>query len=100
MTTLHSESRTVFVVDQQVLCSPLCCCLARKHAAAPALALFLSLARSVSTSPGQREATEKILKSGRQSKADGNANEASKTKIHNRDGMQSEEEYNKVNKKA
>lgn len=73
---------------------------ARRHAAAPALALFLSLARSVSTSPGQREATEKILKSGRQSKADGNANEASKTKIHNRDGMQSEEEYNKVNKKA
>lgn len=39
----------------------------------------------------------KIIKSGRQSEANGNANEASKTKIHNRDGMQSEE-YNKVNK--
>lgn len=40
-----------------------------------------------------------ILKSGRQSKSNVNANEASKTKIYNWDGMQSEEEYNKVNKK-
>lgn len=42
----------------------------------------------------------KIWKSGRQSEANVNANEASKTKIYNWDGMQSEEEYNKVNKKG